>query len=155
MLDRIHARLNRLLDSRCAMGMRGNLSSKPVCFGDDCANLFVAELLGAWRIAFGQHPACRSDLYTVGAVFDYLARLGNYRGNTISDAVGFVVKFGRQQADIDMTSRRSDGWPGSNDPGAGNIARVYCVAQRDVGITVGPDIAHRSETCFESHACIP
>src|SRR5215471_2013189 len=98
MLDRIHARLNRFLDSRRAVGMRGNVSSKPVCFGDDCANLFVAELLGAWRIAFGQHPACRSDLYTVGAVFEYLARLGNYRGIPISDAVELVVNFGRYKA---------------------------------------------------------
>src|SRR5262245_8769378 len=125
MLDRIHARLNRLLDSRCAMGMRGNLSSKPVSFGDDCANLFVAELLGAGRIAFGQHPACRGNLYTVGAVFDYLARLVNYRGNSISYPVTFVVKLWRQQTDIDVTSGRSDGWPGSDDPGAGNVARVY------------------------------
>src|SRR5262250_1808866 len=103
------------------MGMRRDFAAKPVSFRDDCANLIIAELLGAGRIAFGQHTAGRRNLNAIGTVFDYLARLGDYRGNSISYAVGFVVKFGGEQADIDVTSGRSDGRPGSNDPWAGNV----------------------------------
>src|SRR4030095_3941072 len=139
-----------LFYSRRTVCVSSDFSAEPVSFGDDCANLFVAELGCFGRIALGQNPATRADLYAVRAVFGDLSRFGHQRRHAIGNAIALMVKLGSEETFVSVSPRYSDCRPRCVYARTGDIAGIDGVAQRYVGISVCANVAHRGEAGFQS-----
>src|SRR5690349_13924985 len=104
-LNRIDARIGSPANSLRTMRVSGDLTSKPMRFGDDGFHL-VHRVLGSVRIvALRHHAASGADLDDVSAIFDDFADLVLHGSDSVRNAFRFLVIFEREQVVVAMPAR--------------------------------------------------
>ncbi len=128
-------------DALCAVGVRGDLAAEAVCVGDDGLHLFEGVLAGLRVVALGEDAACGSDLDEVGAVLDVFADLMLDGGDAVGYALAMNVVFEGVKVLVHVAASDAERGAGGLHVRAGNVAGVDLVAEGDVGVVVGADVA--------------
>src|SRR5690606_18052488 len=116
-LDRIHARFQRVADAAGAMRVRGDLATMAVRLLDQRAQLLHGVLRCADLGALGQHAAGRTGLDQVDAVFDVAPDLAPHFPGTVSHALALRLAFERQQVVVRaVAAGDADRRAGGDDP---------------------------------------
>ena len=148
-LDGVDAGLAGPEDALCAVGVGGDLAAEAVSVGDDGLHLFEGVLGGLRVVALGEDAAGGSDLDEVGAVLDVFADLMLDGGDAVGYALAVDVVLVGEKVLVHVAAGDAERGAGDLHVRAGDVAGVDLVAESDVGVVVGADVADGGEAGFE------
>lgn len=149
-LDRGHARADRVLDAFGGVSMRFDAQSKMAGLVDRGLQFLQRELLRVRIAAVGEHRAAGENLDVIDSIMRELANdLAHF-----PRAVGFAVVHVPRQRDVGSEAGIGAGAAGNCDVSAGDvhawtddIAAIDRIAQSNISESaVGAYIAHRGES---------
>ena len=152
--DGIHAGLGRPQNALRSVRMGCDLASQAMRVGHDGLHLLQRVLRGLGIVAVRKHAAGGANLDQVGAVLDGLADLVLHAFDAVGHAVGGDVIFEGQQVVVAVPAGDAERRAAHQHARAGNIAGVDGIAQGDVAVALGTDVAHGGEAGLESETRI-
>ncbi len=154
-LDRVHTRVRGPAHALGAVRVRGHLPAEPVGVRHDRLHLLERVLRRVRVVSLREHPAGRADLDHVRAVLDDLADLVLHSLDAVRHAVSLEAKRRRQQVLVAVPARDAERRPRRDDAGADDVAVVDGVAQGDVRVVAGAQVAHGREPGLERPPGVP
>ena len=125
------------------MGVRRHPTAALMGFVHQRLHLLKGVLLLADVGALRQHPAGGAELHHVSAILDHFSYLGAHRPRPVGNTTGAVLITRRQQIVVAVTTGDTERRSRDTKPRADDLAVVDGVAQGDIGIPFGADVAYR------------
>ena len=152
MLDRIDPGGDRHLAGGVAVAVGRRLATPVVRFVDDSVDLGLGHLRRIDGVRQGEYAARRHQLDHVGAVLDLEAHRRAALLGAVADAVDRPLlrhASGRERRPVPVAAGRSEGVHRGEHARTGDQPLVDRVAQADVDVVVGAEVAHGGEAGLE------
>src|SRR6185369_4291215 len=154
-LDGIDAGFRGPANALRAVSVCGDFAPETVSVGDKGLHFLERVLRSVGIVALGHDSAGGADLDDVGAILDDLADFMLDGWNAVGDTIRGLMEIKGKQIFVAVSAGDSKGGAADEHVRSGYVAIVDGIAQSNITVPAGADVAHGGEACEQSEARVP